>query len=371
MKLKKNILISVFALGASLIFGTSPVFAADSGVVNGDDVNVRASNSLDSAILGKFSNGEKLTILSAEGDWFKIDSQATGVAFISRQFVKVLSVDGVVNGNDVNFRKGASSSSEILDKLSSGAAVTVNAVNGEFYSVNYKGTAGYIHRDFISGQNLAYVTQEAQTSGVLSATATIGNYAIVESDNGLKIRKAASIDSDVLGVAPYKYYIDLVEKGTEWHKVKYNGMEGFVSAEFTTLFTGEKPQASRGTEVVAFAKQFLGTPYRWAGTDLRKGVDCSGFVYSVMKNFGINLNRSSRDMVRNGTPLQKSELQAGDLVFFDTTGGNNGQISHVGIYIGNGDFIHSSSSSTYAVMISNLSEAYYIRTYVSACRVLN
>ena len=76
-------------------------------------------------------------------------------------------------------------------------------------------------------------------------------------------------------------------------------------------------------------------------------------------------------MVRNGTQISKDQLQAGDLVFFDTTGVNDGGISHVGIYMDNGNFIHSSSSKrTWGVTISSLNEDYYIRTYVTAARVL-
>jgi cell wall-associated NlpC family hydrolase len=76
-------------------------------------------------------------------------------------------------------------------------------------------------------------------------------------------------------------------------------------------------------------------------------------------------------MASNGVRVKKANLQKGDLLFFDTSGSNNGRISHVGIYIGNGQFIHSTSSKrTWGVSISSLSEAYYMRTYVTASRVI-
>jgi cell wall-associated NlpC family hydrolase len=166
--------------------------------------------------------------------------------------------------------------------------------------------------------------------------------------------------------------VDLIENGDAWKKVSYNGTEGYVSAEFVTVHTGVKPENSRGSQIVEYAKQFLGTPYVWAGTNLNSGVDCSGFTYAVMRDNGISLNRSSREQFKNGVSVSKDELQPGDLVFFDTTNATNqGYISHVGLYLGDGQFIHSSSSrKSYCVTISSLSEDYYVMRYVGARRVL-
>ena len=120
--------------------------------------------------------------------------------------------------------------------------------------------------------------------------------------------------------------------------------------------------------MAAFAKQFIGRPYVYGGTNLNSGVDCSGFVYSIYKNFGITLNRSSRDQIKNGTAVNKSDLVAGDLVFCNT--GGNTPISHVGMYIGNGQYIHSTDGGNKGVTITNLNSGYSAKTYYGACRVL-
>lgn len=103
----------------------------------------------------------------------------------------------------------------------------------------------------------------------------------------------------------------------------------------------EAPKMSKGEEVVSYAKQFIGTPYAYAGNSLTGGVDCSGFTSQVYKKFNVSLQRRSGDQyASNGQRVSRSELEMGDLVFF----GYNGNISHVGIYAGNGNMVHASSS---------------------------
>ena len=92
------------------------------------------------------------------------------------------------------------------------------------------------------------------------------------------------------------------------------------------------------------------------------GFDCSGFVSYVFKNFGYTVNRTAASMYTNGVAVDKSELQIGDAVFFASS---SESIGHVGIYIGDGEFIHSSSGCGY-VTISGLDESYYSRMYVGA-----
>jgi lipoprotein Spr len=108
----------------------------------------------------------------------------------------------------------------------------------------------------------------------------------------------------------------------------------------------------------------VGTPYKWAGTS-EKGFDCSGFTAYVFAKFNIDLPHSSKSQDQEGFWVQKSDLRAGDLVFFNTDGKG---ISHVGIYLGDGEFIHSATDK--GVMKSKLSESYYAKRYVSARRVL-
>jgi peptidoglycan endopeptidase LytE len=119
-----------------------------------------------------------------------------------------------------------------------------------------------------------------------------------------------------------------------------------------------------GALVVAKAKQYLGTPYRYGGTS-PSGFDCSGFTQYIYSQFFVPIYRTAASQHGNGVGVTKANLVPGDLVFFNTCGG----ISHVGIYAGNGQFIHSSSGSG-KVIYSSLNDYYYLLRYVGARRVI-
>ena len=119
-------------------------------------------------------------------------------------------------------------------------------------------------------------------------------------------------------------------------------------------------------DIVRFAKTFVGTPYRSGGTSY-KGVDCSGLAFVVYREFDIRLPRTSLDQSRAGVPVDRSDLKPADLVFFKTS--RRGSVSHVGIYVGRGNFIHASTGER-KVRIDTLSDDYYRTRYMGARRVL-
>ncbi len=124
---------------------------------------------------------------------------------------------------------------------------------------------------------------------------------------------------------------------------------------------------SRADDIISYAKKYLGVKYVWGGSS-PKGFDCSGFVKYVYDHFGVTLNRNSASQAKNGTKVKKMELKPGDLVFFDTNGGLN-RINHVGIYMGNGKMIHSSSHYG-GVVITEINSGFYAKNYMTARRVL-
>lgn len=122
-----------------------------------------------------------------------------------------------------------------------------------------------------------------------------------------------------------------------------------------------------GADIIAKAEKSLGTPYAWGGTNLSKGVDCSGLVQAVYATFGIQLPRTTYDQINVGVTVPTAKLQAGDLLFFDTEASNKGA-DHVGIYIGGGKFIQAPHTGD-VVKISSLSDSYYMTRLMAAKRV--
>ena len=137
--------------------------------------------------------------------------------------------------------------------------------------------------------------------------------------------------------------------------------------ESKTESTNDKAENDLGTQICNFGAKYLGTPYRYGGSG-PGGFDCSGFVGYVYKQHGYNLPRTAADIYGVGVAVDKANLQPGDLLFFKGRG--TSYINHVGIYVSDNKFIHSSSPNSGGVIYSYLNNAYYSQTYVGAKRVL-
>ncbi len=139
-----------------------------------------------------------------------------------------------------------------------------------------------------------------------------------------------------------------------------------VFSNLVELSDGASASAeSEGQNIVDTAMKYLGTPYVWGGTT-EKGFDCSGFVQYVYKECGYTIDRTAAEIYKNGTYVEKENLEIGDAICFSS---HTESIGHVGIYIGDGQFIHASSGSGF-VIISDLSEKYYTARYVGARHIV-
>ena len=196
----------------------------------------------------------------------------------------------------------------------------------------------------------------------------------IASTNGLNVRTEPNTDCEILTQIGEGEELEYIEELEGWVKVSIDGEEAYASAEYVTveekldtaitmteLLYGQGVSDVR-VDLVEYAKQFLGNPYVWGGTSLTKGADCSGFVMSVFKHYGISLSHSSKAQANEGTKITAADLQPGDLIFY---GNSKGSINHVAIYIGGGQIIHASSPKT-GIKISN----YTYRTPVKYVRVL-
>lgn len=125
-----------------------------------------------------------------------------------------------------------------------------------------------------------------------------------------------------------------------------------------------KPVNDMGGIAARTAERFVGIPYRWGGNNVVDGMDCSGFVRAVYNLCGVNIPRTSREQFTTGDSVAREDLQDGDLLFFGTS---RDQINHVGIYVGNGKFVHAPRRGD-DIKVSPIDDDYFVKKYIGAKR---
>lgn len=255
--------------------------------------------------------------------------------------------NGIVSGDQVNLRESPSTSAAVITRLSEGTQVTVVGSTDGWYNVSTGGATGWINAQYLAVGDAASVT------------------GFISGDN-VNIRNGAGLWAEVVTRLSDGDKISVVGRSEDWINVQLaNGTSGWVRKDFVSI--GASRGDEIGRQIVSYAKKFLGVKYVYGGSS-PSGFDCSGFVKYVFANSGVSLERVAADQAGQGSRVSKGDLRAGDLVFFDTDGGLN-YINHVGIYIGNGSFIHASSGSAHSVTISDLG-GYYANTYMTAKRMI-
>ncbi|MDF1617696.1 NlpC/P60 family protein [Petrocella sp. FN5] len=155
--------------------------------------------------------------------------------------------------------------------------------------------------------------------------------------------------NNIVGKLSSNEEVTIIGEIDAWYQVKSAGqITGFVHKDYIHKYDPNQPVDGVRNQIVAYAKNFVGTRYRYGGTSLTGGVDCSGYTSQIFSKFGYALDRSSRGQGRNGVAVARNQLLPGDLVVY----GYGGSISHVAIFIGNGQIIHATSS--YGVRITAL-----------------
>ena len=234
-------------------------------------------------------------------------------------------------------------------------------------------------------------TKEPEQNDTPQETVQENKTAYVSSD-GLNIREEASTESEIVDVLGKNAKVTIVKEEGTWCKITYKNTEGYApkkylsdekvevtsrssearNAEVTNIQevpveeTKKETTTSKTSELVKYAKQYLGSRYVYGGTT-PSGFDCSGFVMYVYKQFGVSLPHSSSAQSKKGTKVEKANLQQGDIVFFSDYKTHKG-IGHCGIYIGNNQFIHASTEKT-GVITSSLNSGSYKTRYVTAVRI--
>lgn len=298
-----------------------------------------------------------------------------GSVTITASATEMKTAIGIVTVSSLRLRSQPSTSSEVLATASCGDAVVIIRKVDDWYLVNYNLQIGYMSADY-----LLVKERENVKLGYASF------------DSACNVRSGPSTGSDVVKQAPAGETCFIIGFNCGWYKVSFNGDIGYVRSDLLTLL--EKPYAnsgaaaggsgyavgsvasayttpgsngSLGAQVVELAKKYLGYAYVSGGDSPSEGFDCSGFTSFVYAQFGYNIGRTCQDQYDRGTNVRYEDLQPGDLVLFERTYATSDWLTHVGIYIGDGQFIHAANPRK-GVIIENLTSEYYASRFVCARR---
>ena len=257
---------------------------------------------------------------------------------------------GTTTGSSLRLRSEPSTSASVVTMLDKGVSVAIldDSADG-WYKIGYNGSTGYVSADYLT----------------VDSDNVFTTYGRINSE-GVNVRSAASTDSSVLATVSDGTIVTVNGLVDGWYDVTCQyGTEGYIRSDYVDLTSS----ASSNSDIVATAKQYLGTGYVYGGAS-PSGFDCSGYTMYVYSQHGYSLPHSATSQWQSGIGTRVysiSALQVGDLVFFNDPSRNAGKAcSHAGIYIGDGQFIHSSSSRSGGVIISSLTSGYYNTYFVGA-----
>lgn len=342
---------------------TSTSSTGKTGAVIGTSVRMRSGPGTNYDTLGYYSNGVTMNVLGSENGWYKVSYNGK-TGYIIAKYLRVTpdsstSTDGVVTGSDVRLRLGPGTNYGIVGTYGKGTNLKISGSSGNWYEVSVNGTYGYMSKDYVKVNSSS---NEEKTESVPSPSESMNETGII-SGSSVRMRGGPGTTYATVGYYNTGTKMNITGKTGNWYAVEYNGTKGYVCADYIKIASN----SSQASQIIATAKEYLGTPYVWGGTS-PSGFDCSGLIYYVFKQYGYSLYRCADDMYyHDGVNVEKSNLQPGDLVFFSSS---SYPVGHVGMYIGNGQFIHASSGSG-KVVITNLNGiAYYESHYVGAKRIL-
>lgn len=406
MPLKTNykVVISVFFIMVFISIGAGFTYAKEAATltVTANILNLRAAPNTSSKIISQLTKDSELKVISSSAGWYKVTiSGKTG--WVSENYVaekssvnkKVNNLDNgknstnistnistnnsggnnshvvnasdinknnsiqeaIITGNNVNVRKGPGTNNNVIKQVNKGQRGTILDKSGEWFKVKFKDMTGWVSGTYVS------IYLEGNDKSKTGTNTEIQNKS--ETSKSDKTAKTASESQ--------------TEKTGESGKTIKADDNNITTGSGITTEPGKKAKTETETEgkvnaditaIIDFAKTLLGVKYTYGGTTPETGFDCSGFVKYVFDNFDIKLNRVSADQAKQGFEVAIDELLPGDLVFFDTNGGIS-DISHVGLYIGAGEFINSvTGSGNGKVVIDSMNTNYWQPRFMTARRII-
>ena len=349
--------------------------------VTATSLNVRSGAGTSYSVITKLSKGTVVDVIeSASNGWKKIKTSNGTTGWVSGDYLTTgsagnsstnnstsqTSYKATVNTDSLNMRKGAGTSYSVITKLSKGTVVDVleSASNGWKKVKTSNGTTGWVSGSYLTTGVVEYTSTDNSTSQT--------SYKATVNTDSLNMRKGAGTSYSVITKLSKGTVVDVLESASNgWKKIKTsNGTIGWVSGSYLANGVVEQtstPSTNKVQAVIDLAHKQLGKPYVW-GAEGPNSFDCSGLIYYVYKNAaGITLPRTSSAQYSAGVAVSRSNLKAGDLIFSSTDG--TGNITHVAIYVGDGQMIHAPRNGKNVEKVS-INNSYWNKAYVGARRVL-
>ena len=333
-------------------------------VVTADKLNVRSQPDAGAEVVGQILQNERYVVLGETEGWVQIESGYVSADYVEVRYAlnearELDLVSMAINMYDnlviskvdsyLNVRSEPKPDGKVIGKMTSKAAGEILEVLDGWYHIKSGNIDGYISADpqytatgqeakdiaMVEAELMAVVntdmlnvrTEPTTESTIWTQISKEERYPVLEQLDGWVQIELDTEDSD-------KAYIATRDNNVE---VRYALAEAI---KFSPLEEAAQASASRRSQIVNYALQFVGNPYVWGGTSLTKGADCSGFTMKVMEKFGVSLPHYSGSQAQMGKAVSSSEMRPGDLIFYANS---RGVVNHVAMYIGNGQIVHAAS----------------------------
>ena len=428
MKRVIKILIIIIAIFSFICI--NKVNAATNGTVTENVVNVREKDATDSKIVMYVYKNDKVEIIEKTGDWYKIKYKDKE-GYVFSEYIKTEETE--TNGAENNDESETVNNTEVKLNISAGTNVKIipNVISTDIFTttkdttgeiieqlngwtyINIEGINGWIRNEKITAneenqnenENVEDNNNEENSNEEKSESKSLNKKAYVK-HSSVNLRKEPSTDATVVEKLKLNTEVTIIEEvDSIWYKVKVGDKEGYISQDLlssekqkedstsrdgdtssretdnnknTTTTENKKEETktstssnskTKGEEIVAYAKQYLGYSYVYGGSSPKTGFDCSGFTSYVYKHFGYTISRSASGQASDGVKVEKKDLQPGDLVIYK----NNAltKIGHVGIYIGDNKMIHASEPGVGVIITDIDAKSHnYPKRYVMGRRII-
>ncbi len=350
--------------------------------VSASSLKLRTGPSTGYDTITTLSSGTVLSVKGESGDWYYVELANGSKGYVNKNYVKkgtgaktcTITADGTLN-----VRKGPGKDYDVVTTLKKGDVVSLLDDSSKWFKIkNVDGKEGYVSSEYVKlggslpsnnssnapsgtykqgaeGSNVVTIQKRLKTLGYFTGTAT-GYYGSATVASVKKFQQNSGLNAD--GICNSATLTVMFASSAKKASSSSSGTSGGSSS------AGEyvpNTNVALGQQIADYAQNFLGVPYK-LGANGPNLFDCSGFTKYVYAHFGISIPRTAYEQGywSKGTKISsKSNLQVGDLVYFNTVDSDSDLCDHAGIYIGNGQVIHASSGSAHKVIISSLSQNYY------------